>query len=525
MIIDIRSLRDQTMLQTDICIIGAGPAGMAIASEFAGRSTDICVIESGGLSEDSKIEALSEGENSGEYPVNVASRKRYFGGATNIWGGNSAPYDPIDFENRPYVPKAQWPFPFSELQKYFPRAYEFCGLKTAQDEPGAWDENSPDYQDRSIFINGDKVRTKIFKRRRLRFGKRFRSLFQSGSPNLKLYTHSTALRLEVSRNARHVERALIGSIDGKRYNIAAKVFVLAAGIENPRILLLSNDIQTEGLGNKYDNVGRYFMRHFNILSGILITRPPYRNLSLYRLSTYREPVGVHSVHPFAGFQISEAVQREEQILNFVAFLTPLFHLSPSESGEAHIFRHALRLRKSAGMQTNGPWSLTQKAGLRILEWLRYLQGPRFYAIRNFVEQAPSRENRISLSRERDAFGLRRLQVQWAIGEQEKRTMEIAQQHLGRAFLEAGLGRLETDLPPYQSAWPHYLAHASHFMGTTRMSDNPQDGVVDENSRMHSVDNLYIAGGSVLPVGGACMVTYNLIALALRLADHLKQRVQ
>ena len=163
---------------------------------------------------------------------------------------------------------------------------------------------------------------------------------------------------------------------------------------------------------------------------------------------------------------------------------------------------------------------------RVLEqWRRQdSHSPRVYAIRNWLEQAPRPENRITLGESHDAFGLPRLRMCWTLGDLEKRTVACAHELLAEALRDNGVGSLFSDLPSLENRWPDELAFSSHTMGTTRMSASPRNGVVDSDCRVHGVNNLYVAGGSVLSTTGANMVTFNLLVLALRLSDHLKGKL-
>jgi len=95
----------------------------------------------------------------------------------------------------------------------------------------------------------------------------------------------------------------------------------------------------------------------------------------------------------------------------------------------------------------------------------------------------------------------------------------------RALGQAGIGRVRPEFTTEDQPWPDALGQSSHYMGTTRMSDDPRTGVVDRDCRVHGTTNLFVAGGSVLPTGGAAMVTINIVTLAIRLADPAKKELR
>jgi choline dehydrogenase-like flavoprotein len=521
MLIDGRGIADGATIDADLCIVGAGAAGITLAHELRCSGLRICLLESGGDKADPLIESLSEGENEGEHCVAVTSRQRTLGGATNLWGGNSAPFDPIDFEARNWVSRAAWPFQLSELAPYYQRAQRICQLGPCDYRTEFWSQQREDVARRLAPLSGDGVKPKWFQRMTLRFAEFYRQTLEESGDPLSVIHNATCLRLQTSTNGQQVQLIEAGTLDGNRFQIRALQFVLAAGLENSRLLLLSNDVCSSGLGNACDNVGRCFMLHLNFPGGILRTTPTDRDLSLYGVPLDLGEDAKRTTQVFAGFQIDGEQQRQHKLLNYVGFPGPMTVMAP----------HYPFLLNMAGLDQSRPRSFLNRAVRAGLRRLRIdsphqdtdrRQFPGVYALRNWVEQAPRMENRITLGKSRDAFGMPRVRANWTIGNLEKQTIHKSHAILANEFRRSGIGELTSRLPPVESRWPDYLAHASHFMGETRMSHDPHDGVVNEDCRVHGVDNLFIAGGSVFPTGGATMATYNIVALAVRLADHLKQ---
>jgi choline dehydrogenase-like flavoprotein len=141
------------------------------------------------------------------------------------------------------------------------------------------------------------------------------------------------------------------------------------------------------------------------------------------------------------------------------------------------------------------------------------------------EQEPNPDSRIVLDRERDALGLRRARLAWRLGERDRRTVVAMAELLSAEFARLGVG--EVVRPPWlaeKDGWPETLYGGPHHTGTTRMADDPHAGVVDRDSRMHGIDNLYVTGPSVFPTGGYANPGLTTVAMAFRLADHLRQAV-
>jgi choline dehydrogenase-like flavoprotein len=139
------------------------------------------------------------------------------------------------------------------------------------------------------------------------------------------------------------------------------------------------------------------------------------------------------------------------------------------------------------------------------------------------EQQPNRDSRVTLSDRRDALGLPMTRLDWRLTAADKASLRRNLRALGAEFAAAGIGRLHLTLPE-GDAWPEELTGGNHHMGTTRMAADPRQGVVDADCRVHGIDNLYVAGSSVFPTCGAANPTLTIVALALRLADHLRERL-
>jgi choline dehydrogenase-like flavoprotein len=143
------------------------------------------------------------------------------------------------------------------------------------------------------------------------------------------------------------------------------------------------------------------------------------------------------------------------------------------------------------------------------------------------EMAPNPESRVTLGETRDALGMRRVRMDWRLGELERRTALEYARTVASELARLGLGSYDLKQAAALEdgkAWVKMATDSYHHMGTTRMHENPRRGVVDVNGKMHGVANLFIAGSSIFPTAGAAPPTLTIVALALRLADHLKSAV-
>ena len=277
MFVDARSVSDNTVVEYNVCIIGAGAAGITLAREFIGQEFRVCLVESGGLEGDSATQSLYEGQNTGPLKIQLdVERMRHFGGTTNLWGGFCRPLDEQDFEERDWVPNSGWPFRRSELDPFYERAHELCHLGPFNYDVNAWNSNN---ENCSIPLNNGRLVTKFFQLVPTqpvdlrRFGKIYHDDIQSAS-NITTYLYANATNIEMDDGGNTVSWITVNTISGKKLLIKANFFILATGaIENARLLLLSRGTQNTGVGNAYDLVGRYFMAHLELTAGIFVPAP------------------------------------------------------------------------------------------------------------------------------------------------------------------------------------------------------------------------------------------------------------
>ena len=513
MFTDARTLTDQTRIEADLAIIGGGAAGITLARAFQGTALKVCVVEAGGLQPDADVQALYRGESVGiSYPLD-ATRLRYLGGSSNHWGGYCRPLDPIDFEQRDWVPHSGWPFSIDELTPYYPEASAIVEVAPGRyADPAYWEQ-----------MTGERLPPLVSGRMRLqfvqfspptKFGQRYGTELQQAK-NIQVLLNASVVNIGAAAAGRSVDKLAIRTLDGSSHTVKARYYVLATGgLENARLLLLSNDVVPVGLGNQNDLVGRFFMEHphvsgfGDIVVGDLKRVPPL----------YRERVLVEGRSAQVAFNPSYAFLRERKLLNatFMAGVSGDFHAGDTAAD---------RLPRTA-VQTD-----VLKAARRFLadgDGPVKPQDPTYIGTRLGLgcagEQAPNPDSRVSLSSQRDAFGLPQIKLDWRLTEQDRRSLVTHMHSLALEFGALGMGRMVVYVED-DGLWPAAVDGGSHHMGTTRMHDDPKQGVVDRNSKVHGMENLYVAGSSVFPTGGSANPTLTIVALTLRLADHLRPRLQ
>ncbi|MFT5696530.1 MAG: choline dehydrogenase-like flavoprotein, partial [Myxococcota bacterium] len=412
MLVDLQDLESGSKLECDLCIVGAGIVGITLARQFVGTQTRVCLLESGGTDFEAETQALYDGESLGvEYYPLDDSRLRFFGGSTLVWGGRCVPLDPMDFERRDWVPHSGWPISREDLDPFYRRALEILGLTSNIFDERMWEEmraNPPAF-DRKV------LRTTFwqFDEAHSRFG--FPSCEDLlAAPNIRIVTHANVTNLQLTADGNQVEHVDVATLTGKQAKVVPKRTVLAAGgIENPRILLGSDGVQTSGVGNQHDLVGRYFMEHPHGRAGEVFVKNPYRLLSMYKKRRTRRGLMVAPT-----LSPSDELQRSAGILN-------------SSVGLKYRRRADLGVSASKKMySTVKHWSNPTTTGRRVWQGYKAVKAlthkltdssvrriglargsHRLYvSVRG--EQAPNPDSRVVLSSECDALGVRKANLDW-----------------------------------------------------------------------------------------------------------------
>jgi choline dehydrogenase-like flavoprotein len=544
-IVDYMSGSHPEDVEADLCIIGAGAAGIAIARAFIASSVSVCLLESGGATAEQRSQALYEGSSVGDLPLDPGtSRMRVFGGSCNLWGGGCIPLSSQDMLSRDWVPHSGWPISYAELEPYYARARSYCRIDALDFEDGTFTAPTPRPP---LSLDDNNLVNQIFARSPILFGEAYRDELEQAS-NIKVLLHANLLELLASADGGHVRTARIGTIDGRRGAVRARHYVLACGaIENARLLLLSNSVVPQGLGNQHDVVGRYFMDHPSGKLGTLTTDTPHRVTR-----PYERRHGRRQLPFFPEIGLSHHYQRRHRILN--GRVHPFGVEGPLPLGIRALreLRSALRrsvhdesallearlcaaLRNGPAAETFGAPSSLARTALKLGLGLgdiakaclhkladRPVVASSHIELVGFFEQAPNPDSRITLGKDTDALGQPKVCVDWRLTALDRYTYRKASSMCGSELAQASGGHFH--LEPWladDASMPPQVHGTAHHMGSTRMSDDPRTGVVDRHCKVHGMDNLHIAGGSVFPTGGWAFPTFTVVGLSLRLADELR----
>lgn len=471
MFVDGNSIKKDNRINTDICIVGAGIAGIQLAISLINTGIKIVLIEAGDTQYNKSIQEAHRFVTT-DLSIDNESRIIALGGTSTVWAGVLCPFDPIDFEKRDWVPNSGWPFSKEKLIPYYDKAATLLGIPKVRDF--IIDKRSiqnlglgPDFEPNMFYIMNKKYRD---------FGKRFKENLRT-STGITVFTNSNATTLETDKNGKAVNSVNVQTLQRNRFRVNATHFVLAAGgIENARLLLLSKSKQyPKGIGNFNHQVGRYYMDHPKFKSGFLIFN---KNIDISNQRYIDTMLGRHRL----GIKLTETSQRKYRLLNSYIRVDPEY-------------RKSLKL------------------------WRKNTHAMRF-ELKNYMEQVPIPSNRITLSSEKDAFGLPKASIHWSLSPIDKRTIIYIHKLINESNNTTREYSFKSSLLNNKGVWN--VEDSSHHMGTTRMGLDPTTSVTDANARVHGIKNLYIAGSSLFPTSGYANPTYTIFALTQKLSECLKK---
>lgn len=511
MIDDLTGYGPDARLEADLCVVGTGAAGIALASEFLHTRTSVILLEAGGLAPDPQTDALKAGEAEGMPEAGlVEGRGRSFGGTTTLWAGQCIPLDPMDFEARPWVPDSGWPIGMPEMGPFYKRAAEVLAVPGEPHDESLWSRwgIQPPALDPSRIGHSYTVWSP-----KPDLGRTYAKALRR-SDNVRVLLHANVTGIQTDPAASAVSGVVARSLDGSLVHVAARVCVLCCGgIENARLLLMSGDPEAGGLANPHDTVGRYFQDHPNRRSAMLQTSRPQELQEPYSL-LYR---GRRRYLP--KLTLAPEAQRAARVLNCGANLQYEF-ANEGLNAMRRVYRASRRdqepdtsLRADLRLALRGVPAAATTGYRRLARGRSSSARPATIWLQTHSEQAPNPESRVVLARGRDALGSNVAKVEWRLTDLDRRTPEVMAATVGLELERLGLARTELCDGP--------LSDSYHHIGTTRMATDPKHGVVDADCRVHGVEGLYIAGSSVFPTSGFANPTLTIVALTLRLADRLR----
>ena len=525
----------------DICVVGTGPVGMALALELDRLGCEVLMIESGGVAIDPSMQQASHAtivDSRRHAPMELAVC-RALGGTSWTWGGRSVPYDDVDWMDREFVPEGHWPLTHREIRPWYKRAAEIllCG-----DDTFEIPFRRPLTHGLTLdFVERWASESKVVLAHR-------EKLIKSEQVKISLKTTLTALIF--SQNGRRVEGVRVHTDDGPLEVKATQTVLAMGGVETTRFLLGVQRSRPELFGGAAGALGRFYMGHLSGKIASIVFNDPKSSADLdFKLDEsgfyYRRR-----------FLLDSDTQIRHRVLN-TAFWpdNPPFYDPGHRSGVLSGVFLALAfpptgrrlLSEPIRLAHTGPRPYQLGAHLknailgapagaldtwRILRdrFLRRPRKPGFlvpnrggkYALHYHAEQVPQAESRITIGADTDAFGTPRAVIDLRFCDQDVESVITSHRLLDEALRANNIGRLDYFHPPEELPGRVYAQAADgfHQVGSTRMGANPATSVVDRNLSAHSLENLYVASSSVFPASGQANSTLLAVAFALRLAHYL-----
>jgi choline dehydrogenase-like flavoprotein len=499
-------------LIADICIVGAGAAGITLAVEFARKGKTVLLLEGGGAVREDSSQALYDSEIAGLPHRGIhTGRIRVKGGTTVRWGGQILELDALDFTPRPTVPESGWPFPKTELTSFYERALHLEGLaKVERSDAAVWrDLNLPftQFADLEAYLSRWCPEPNFA---------RLHNKTLTTHTSIHLWLHSSVVELITEGETTTGLRCR--TLTGEETIFRAHKYIFAlGGIESSRFFLQP---RPGGLPwNRSSLLGQHFQDHIDCNAAAV---HPHDLASFH--DTF-DPIITHGFKFLPKLRLPPHLQARHDTLSIGSTMS--FEDTGKVRMQAkHTIRDLMRGRFRDVTRDNLTHTAKHVPMLFHQVW-RYKVQRRAYAppevrifLRIHCEQEPTSRSSITLTDQRDPLGLFRVRFDWQISERELETIRqfvlIAQRSL------ASIARIIPD-EDLMSGSPNFLARcddSNHHMGGMRMSPTDATGVVDPNLRLYGLTNTYICSSAVFPCSGFSNPTHTVLALAIRLCDHL-----
>jgi choline dehydrogenase-like flavoprotein len=498
----------------DVCIAGAGAAGITLAVEFARKGKKVLLLEGGGALREDSSQALYDSEIVGLPHRGIhTGRIRVKGGTTVRWGGQILELDALDFTPRPGIPDSGWPFPKTELASFYERALNLEGLaKVERSDEAVWrDLDLPftQFADLEAYLSRWCPEPNFA---------RLHNRTLTTHPNIHLWLHSSVVEMMIETET--VTGLRCRTLTGIEAIFHARHYIFAlGGIESSRFFLQP---RSDGLPwNRSGLLGQHFQDHIDCNAALI---EPHDLASFH---DNFDPIITH------GFKYLPKLRLPPRLQAQLGTLSIGSTMSFEDTGKVrmqakHTIRNLMRGRFSDVTRGNLTHTAKHVRMLFRQAWRYYVQH-RAYApptvrilLRIHCEQEPTSRSSITLTEQRDSLGLLRIRFDWQISERELETIRqyvlVAQRSL------AGVARITPD-EDLMSGSPKFFTRcddSNHHMGGMRMSTSDSTGIVDTNLRLYGLSNIYICSSAVFPCSGFSNPTHTVLALALRLSDHLDQ---
>lgn len=526
MILDLENPAPLDDREFAVCVIGAGAAGITLAARLARRGVRTLLLEAGGRG----YRRQDQDQYKGEVGDGLAftglydGRFRLFGGSTTQWAGQILELDDFIFDKRPWIPGSGWPFPKSVLAPYYRQAAELEGLAAApRGSAEIWQRlgmTPPAFGEDLVSAFSDFCL-------KTNFTDVFHDTLETDA-NLTVCLHANACNFVLAADGATVTGVRCRTLTGIERTFRASMFVLSVGgIESSRFLLQPQQDGAVAPWNRHGMVGRYFQDH--LLGRVADIVEPNSRLP----DVYLDFAAVGGYRFQHKIKLPPETQRRLEMLDIGGFIT-YFTGGFDDMARAYETTRLIRTRRWEKLTAASVFHLATNIHKLLWHKIPYSRSIRSIApsrrrtltLNVNCEQSPLSQSRITLSDSRDALGLFRARVDWRASEQELYTIRKYVEVVGDVFQARGLGRIVpiAELHGDDGGFAATFRDSFHHLGGTRIASSQDQGVVDPNLRLFGTNNAYVCSTSVFPSAGFANPTHTLLALALRLSDHLHTRL-
>ena len=524
--IDLDLVSDRIQFESKVCVVGAGIAGLLLARHLARHGIDVHLVEAGGRSLEARSQEFYNVQMEGRHHDGATGgRFRVFGGSSTRWGGQLLPYTPDIFNPPAGTPSVAWPLTTADVEPFYAAVQEIMQIS----------QRSPDVElEKSVRTEQGRNCADI----NIRFSKwapfSRRNLANTIGPEclrndrITVFLHANVICIEVNKASGRVELVVAKNYLGKAYRFRAAQFVICAGtIESCRILLASGRTLEPCIGNRMENVGRYFHDHISVAAATVTGNARREIIRLF------SPVIIKGTLHTPKLEASAALRSSHHLLPVMAHFAIE---EPAGSGIAAVREFLQIIQRRPGLKPMVQAGLAlprNSAEIARLLWFAHVRKRRAISSRASItlrldsEQSSNAESRVKLSDQYDILGMPRAVLDWRISEGEHRTIQIYAKVVDRFLNRLGVGPISwhPDLSKPDDSWLKLTRDTYHPMGGTRMGTDPSSSVVNPNLQVHGISNLFIASCSVFPSGGSSNPTFTLMTLALRLGERLAKLCQ
>jgi choline dehydrogenase-like flavoprotein len=529
----------------DVCVVGAGPAGIALALACEQHGLTVLLLESGHEGHDAFAASLTAGHVVDEqrHAATGIAISRGLGGTSRWWGGRCVPLDDVDFSRRPHSPQSAWPIPHQDIARWYDAAADFFGIgparfTTAPAAPALGDIRTDQLERWTPDIDAGRRHSAHLARSRL----------------ITVLKGATVTELLVSDDGRRITGLVAGNANRTCRIVPRRTVLACGGLETTRLLLWTQQKRPDLFGGAGGALGRFYMGHASGKIADLVLADP---AAVVAYDFFCDDCA----YVRRRFTLTRDAQLREELLNIAFWLdNPPFHQAGHRNGVLSLVWMALSIppigrrlvseairiihlgekphRWRSHLRNVLMSPIATLRNIAAIAQARFLAKPRQpgflirsaegrYALHFHAEQTPIRESRIALSDRKDALGVPFLDIDLRYCEADARSVLRAHEILDQSLRSAGYGRLDYRVPR-EMRLTSILQQARdgfHQIGTARMGLSPDDSVVDGNCRVHGIENLYISSSAVFASSGEANPTFAAVALAFRLAAHLAEKAK